>query len=341
MQDLDDMMRRVFEHTLRMDTERLSWEKAPALTGMLRSGQADMVDGARGILERSVATQTSDGHLNYNEVQHYGAGHAATITSTTLTASLGFPLLLLHELQPDDKYLQAAQRQSDGARRTQRTADGGLASRLERLELWIDWVYMLCPFFAKLGQVTGDPTLTDEAYLQHRVHVDHLVDGRKHLGRHAWAETPDSFSQSTFWSRGNGWLGAGTVELLDIAPDHESANDARGVLQRLAEAILPLQDASGFWRHVLDDPNERFETSGTLMHAYWLSRGVELGVLDERCLDAGRNAFAVCKGCVGEDGAVTGVAVPPGGPGVPFGATAFGQGFFLQAAQVLRRLGSD
>jgi len=40
---------------------------------------------------------------------------------------------------------------------------------------------------------------------------------------------------------------------------------------------------------------------------------------------------------VQEDGAIPGVAVPPGGPGVPFGSTLFGQGFFLLATHALRQ----
>ena len=48
-----------------------------------------------------------------------------------------------------------------------------------------------------------------------------------------------------------------------------------------------------------------------------------------------REGFVVA-GSVQDDGAVPGVAVPPGGPGVPFGTTLFGQGFFLLAAHALR-----
>lgn len=341
MQATDDLGRAVYRHTLTMDTERLSWEKAPAVTAMLRSGDAEMLGSARKILDRSVATQSSAGHLNYNDVQHYPHGHARTIRSTTLTCSIGFPLLLAHESRPDDRYLTAANRQAEAALATPRTADGGLTARLEAIELWIDWVYMLCPFFGKLGEMTGDDNMVDEAYRQLEVHAEHLVDPRAGLARHAWTETPDHYGQSTFWSRGNGWLGAGTVELLAIAAEHPGADRARAMLRRLADGLLELQDASGFWRHVLDDPDERFETSGTLMHAYWLARGAELGILDGSCIEAARRAIDVAVGCVTDDGAVIGVAVPPGGPGVAYGSTAFGQGFFIQAAQTLRRLDSS
>lgn len=40
---------------------------------------------------------------------------------------------------------------------------------------------------------------------------------------------------------------------------------------------------------------------------------------------------------VEDSGPVLGVALPPGGPGVPLGWTLFGQGFFLLAAHALQQ----
>jgi len=40
-------------------------------------------------------------------------------------------------------------------------------------------------------------------------------------------------------------------------------------------------------------------------------------------------ALEAVAGAVTPEGAVMGVVVPPGGPGVPFNWTFFGQGFFL------------
>jgi unsaturated rhamnogalacturonyl hydrolase len=330
---------RVFRHTLTLPTERLSWEKTPALTAMIRSGDPAQLHAARAILRRSIATQTSDGHLNYNDVQHFGAGHSPTLATTTLTASLIFPLVQLYEVEPHESYRNAALRQADAALATRRTGDGGLSARSDSVELWVDWVYMLCPSFAALGEIFDDAALVDEAFRQHEVHVAHLVDPAVGLVRHAWRETPNFFPQSTFWSRGAGWLGIGSIELLRRAPDHPGAPAVRDVLSRLAEALLPLQDTNGFWRHVLDDPAERFEVSGTLMHATWLALAVELGLLNRSALDAAERAVGVVSGLIEPSGAVTQVAVPPGGPGVPYGTTAFGQGFYLQAVAVLDRLG--
>jgi unsaturated rhamnogalacturonyl hydrolase len=59
-------------------------------------------------------------------------------------------------------------------------------------------------------------------------------------------------------------------------------------------------------------------------------------LVDDSYLERAERALRIVAGSVTESGAVPGVAVPPGGPGVPFGTTLFGQGFFLLAAHALR-----
>ena len=340
MSSYHHLTQRVFEYTTEMELERDPWEKGPALTAMLRSGSDEMIAFAKRSLKRSVRTQTTAGHLNYDDVRHGTYGHVRTFTPTMKGASLGYPLLQLYEMEPVGEYLAAAQRQADMALNAPRTADGGVSARAENVELWIDFVYLLVPFLIKLGKITGDEKLVDEGYSQLRVHVDHLVDPLTGLARHAWIEKPNSFGQSTFWSRGNGWLGAGIVEVLSMAPNHDNSKVATEVLTRMVGSIATLQDASGYWREVMDDPRSPLESSGTLIHAYTMARAVEMGILGQEYLDPAVRAFSVVAGAVTPNGAVRGVSLPPGGPGVPLGVASFGQGFFIQAAQVLARLGA-
>jgi unsaturated rhamnogalacturonyl hydrolase len=101
--------------------------------------------------------------------------------------------------------------------------------------------------------------------------------------------------------------------------------------------MLDLQDASGMWHHIPDDPWTAKEASGSLQFAYAFHKGVEQGYLDadEGYVEAAERAFEVCEGVVDEDGAVTRVAVPPGGPDVPLEVASYGQGWFLLAADQL------
>jgi len=105
----------------------------------------------------------------------------------------------------------------------------------------------------------------------------------------------------------------------------------RDLGRRVFAAIAAHQDRSGFFRNILDDRHAKFEASGTLMFAYSAARAVNMGWLDASYMDKAERAFRIVAGSVEPDGAVPGVQVPPGGPGVPFATALYGR-LFLQAA---------
>jgi unsaturated rhamnogalacturonyl hydrolase len=328
---------RVINYTMSRQVERTTWEKASAMSGML-AWQNDKAQAVvKRWLERAIATQTTDGFLNYSDREEYPHGHSKVLTPTaSLSASLGYPLLLLHERTKDKALLDGAKLQAEALMKAPRTKDGGIWGRQEGPELWIDYIYMICPFLAKYGLVTNDKKYIDEAYLQFSVHAKHCVDAESGLGRHCWCEKPNHFPQSMLWARGNGWMVAGGVDLLALVPEHPSAKATKETTRRALNAMREVQDRSGYLRHILDDPLSKLEASATLMFAYAAARAVNIGLVDKDFDEAAKRAFLGVAGVVGEDGAVTGVAVPPGGPGVQFGWTMFGQGFFLLAADALK-----
>ncbi|WP_019197693.1 glycoside hydrolase family 88 protein [Afipia birgiae] len=335
--DIDALICRVTEFTLAHPDERDCWTKATAITGLLADSDPAVVAAADRWLQHATATQRSNGHLNYSDAVQGVGGHIRSFTPTaSLSASLGYPLLLRYRQNRDASYLEAARRQMEALRNSPRTSDGGIWARAEGPELWIDFTHLMCPFMALYGQIASDQSAIDEAFAQYRVHVAHLLDPHKHLARHAWCEKPDHFTQSTFWSRGNGWLVCASVDLLTIAPDHPEAQFVAATCSRVLNAMAPYQDATGYFCHVLDEPRSNLEASGTLMFAYAVACGVRLGVVAATLMPAAIKAFRTVAQAVEPAGKVPGVAVPPGGPGVPFDWTLFGQGFFLLAARELK-----
>ena len=98
--------------------------------------------------------------------------------------------------------------------------------------------------------------------------------------------------KSMYWARGNGWVMAALVRVLDLLPASDS-HRAQYVsdLQAMAAALLPVQRSDGFWSESLLDPTQCStiglagqdgpETSGTALFAYGLAWGVRKGVLDK------------------------------------------------------------
>lgn len=356
-QDLESLIERVADHTIERDMEDEDWEKAVAINGLLATGQEPYVEAARQLVDRSIATQTSEGKLSYGtlhptSVMRFGSEAAEGIresamewqrtpthASTTFNcAAIGNGVVAFYERTGDDDYLEAARKQYDFLTSVSRTNDGGIPiKKVERFgskELWVDGMYMMCPFMARYGDAAGDDTAIDEAVRQATVHAKRLQDPHTGLFRHVWQEQPNTFLQPTFWARGNGWAAAAILDVLQYLPAaHPGRDDLIETFRTHAAALVDQQDDSGFWHNIIDDPETMPETSGTLMFAYAFKRAREMGLLeDDRYEAAAEDALSACCGVVTDEGAVRRVAVPPGGPGSVPGVTSFGQGWFLLAA---------
>jgi unsaturated rhamnogalacturonyl hydrolase len=336
-QELEELVGRVTGYIMEHPDDRDWWERGPALIGIQRFGNSKANRTIERWIDRAVARQSSAGYLANDERDHLASGHVRVFTPSPANASsFGVALLRVYERTGEQRLLDAALRHADALSKARRTQDGGIVARLEAPELWIDFAYLMAPFLALLGKLTGEAKFVDEAALQVEVMAKHLVDPYRNLARHVWCETPDHFPQSTFWARGNGWLVAGLVDLIQLHPGHEATKRLTELLRRVLSAIKALQDRSGYLRHVLDDPFAPFESSGTLQFAYAAAAASRLNIVDASFREAALRAFRIVAGSVDKDGGVPAVALPPGGPGVPFGKAPFGQGFFLLAAYELR-----
>ncbi len=342
--DLETLVTRVSSFIMSHPSERDCWQKAPALSGLLMWGMNEFQPTVKKWIDRAVATQKSDGNLSYGDWHTSSGGHIRSFTPlASETSAIGDPMLVLFEKTRDKRYLDSAAKQFQALCDAPKTLEGGIWSRGEGPELWIDFTYLMCPFMVRYGLLAGKSEAIDEAFKQFRVHAHRLIDADVKLARHAWCEKPNHFPQSTFWARGNGWLLACCAELLSMAPDHQDANFVRKVYAEVLFAMSSLQDASGYFFHVLDDPLSNLEASSTLMYAYSAKRALDLslpliGINQDELLERSLRAFMVVAGAVEESGKVPGVAMVPGGPGVPFDWTLFGQGFFLLAAHSLREV---
>lgn len=337
-----EVVERVAEHTVARDMESEDWQKAVAVNGLLATGRDRFVDAARRLVNRAIETQIDTGQLSYGSLDHksFETASGARYQSQTDPAALARGALEFYERTGEDRYLDGARGEFEYlTERAQRTADDGITHHkgAER-ELWVDAIYMIVPTLARYGSVTGTARGFEEAVKQTTVLAKHLQDPQTGLFRHQWRETPNTYPQPTFWSRGNGWALAGVLDALDYLPaDHEGREELIELARELAAALLPLQDRSGYWHNILDDPQSPLESSGTLMFAYAFSKGLDDGVFEGAAYrEAARDAMDVCTGVVDERGAVRRVVGPPGGPGVPFAVTSYGQGWFLLAASRFR-----
>lgn len=331
--DLSTLVTRVADHLVERDMENEDWEKGAAVNGLLSTEQDRYVEEARRIVDRAIETQTDQGKFNYDDPKPWMHGEDP-FRAQCEPATLGHGVLAFYDRTGEERYLDAARRQYEYLRDdAQRTEDGGIAYSTGPTELWVDSVYMICPFFARYADLTGDEEAYDEAALHVESQARHLQDSHTGLFRHEWRETPNTYPESSLWARGNGWALAGMLDTLLLVPDdHDGYETVRDVFLTQAEALLERQEDNGFWHHILDYRESPLETSATLQYSYTFARAHETGLLGDEYADAAERAFDVCRNVVDEDGRVRRVAVPPGGPDAPLGVTSYGNGWFLMAA---------
>ncbi len=156
---------------------------------------------------------------------------------------------------------------------------------------WIDAIQMGMPVFAKLGAVTGDRVYFDKMwemydYTRNR-HGDHGMfnpqDGLWWRDQDFDPPYKEPNGANCYWSRGNGWVYAALVRVLEEIPDDETHRaDYIADFQAMSQALKACQRSDGFWNPSLHDESNYGgkEASGTSLFVYGMAWGVRRGLLD-------------------------------------------------------------
>ncbi|WP_019986589.1 glycoside hydrolase family 88/105 protein [Rudanella lutea] len=158
---------------------------------------------------------------------------------------------------------------------------------------WIDALQMAMPIFAKMGVLYNEPRYFEKMYDMYRFTRD--VHGGKGLYNPAdrlWWRDKDFVppytepnGQDCYWSRGNGWIVAALVRVLDIMPKNapHRAEYEKMYLDMMG-ALLPLQRPDGFWNVSLHDPTHFGgpELTGTSLFVYGMAWGINHGLLNRK-----------------------------------------------------------
>ena len=169
---------------------------------------------------------------------------------------------------------------------------------------WIDDMYMIPAVQVQAFRATGEAKYLDRAALTMAAYFDKMQQptGLFFHGTNA----------PFFWGRGNGWMAAGSAELLRSLPvNHPQHARILAGYRKMMAALLAAQDQNGLWHQLVDKPDSWPETSGSAMFAFAFVTGVKNGWLDEKTygpaarqawlalvgyLDAGGNLREVCVG---------------------------------------------
>jgi unsaturated rhamnogalacturonyl hydrolase len=216
----------------------------------------------------------------------------------------GKPLFALYRETRDPKYKLALDRLRAQMRGHPRTSEGGFWHKQRYpFQMWLDGLYMGAPFLARYAREFGEPALFDDVVKQYVLMEKHARDPKTGLLYHGWDESrkqkwsdPATGVSPSFWGRAVGWYAMGLVDTLDdLPPDHAGRKDLIAILDRLAAAVVRVQDPkTGVWWQVLDQPGREgnyLEASVSTMLAYALLKGARTGAIDARYGQAGLRAY--------------------------------------------------
>lgn len=172
-------------------------------------------------------------------------------------------------------------------------------------QMWDDTLMMTVLPLAKIGVLLGRPRYVDEAKFQFLTHVAYLMDRDTGLWFHGWSFDGDGNFARARWARGNSWLTMVIPDFLELLDLPESDPVRRFLIQVLdaqVAALTALQDDSGLWHTLLDDPGSYLEASATAGFAYGILKAVRMGYLDAAYAPAAEKAVRAVIANISDDG---------------------------------------
>ncbi|MDD3321394.1 MAG: glycoside hydrolase family 88 protein [Paludibacter sp.] len=155
---------------------------------------------------------------------------------------------------------------------------------------WIDAIQMAMPVFAKLGVIYEDPSYWNRMYEMYNYTKTELGGGLYNANDNLWWRDKDFVppykepnGEDCYWARGNGWVLAALVRVLNTIPATEPHyNEYLTDYKNMLEALVPLQRKDGMWNVSLHDPNNfgGKELTGTALFTYAMAWGVNNNLID-------------------------------------------------------------
>ncbi|MCV9387354.1 glycoside hydrolase family 88 protein [Reichenbachiella sp. ABR2-5] len=156
---------------------------------------------------------------------------------------------------------------------------------------WIDAIQMAMPVFSKLGALYRDTAYFERmydmyAYSKYQEGEEGLYNPEDGLWwRDADYDPPytEPNGEDCYWSRGNGWVVAALVKVLEDIPDDEIHREEYELdLKAMLNALVKVQREDGFWNASLHDPTNYGgkEATGTSLFVYGMAWGLNNNLID-------------------------------------------------------------
>ncbi|KDQ17395.1 hypothetical protein BOTBODRAFT_30201 [Botryobasidium botryosum FD-172 SS1] len=158
-------------------------------------------------------------------------------------ASIGPAVLLANWTQPDNgtDYANAAAAQLSYLLNTVPRAPSGAISHLNnQVALWSDFMYMVPPFLAYYGALSGNSSLLEEAYHQSSLYRSALKSSSGLWQHIVMGSAPDS----GYWATGNGWAAMGMLRVYATLKHSAQSSHFSSQQRDLANWVTEIHNAA-------------------------------------------------------------------------------------------------
>ena len=178
---------------------------------------------------------------------------------------------------------------------------------------WIDAIQMALPVFAEVTELTADRRYLDfgMAMYNHTRNTEGggLYDAQTGLWWRDKSFVPpyqESDGQNCYWSRGNGWVYAALVRVMQVISRRDPYyKQLKADFMAMSEALVKCQRADGLWNASLVSTTwAGKELTGTALFLYGMSWGIRSGLLKAKTYRpvCDRAWQAMATDCVHADG---------------------------------------
>ncbi|WP_183575114.1 glycoside hydrolase family 88/105 protein [Mucilaginibacter sp. X5P1] len=252
---------------------KYDWTNAAGYTGMLELGKLSKTDTSLSYL------------LHLGNSLNWQTGPRRFMADDYCIAQT---YAILYKMYSDKEMITKFREQADSIIAQPHTESLEWKNNISQREwAWCDAMFMGPTSFSYLYTATHDQKYLDFAVKMWWKTYDYLYDPAEHLYFRdgSYLNKKEKNGQKVFWSRGNGWVMAGLVRVIDNMPaNYPDRPKFIQLYKDMAARVAGLQQPDGSWHASLLDPASYpiKETSGTGFFTYSLLWGLNNGILDKQ-----------------------------------------------------------
>lgn len=216
----------------------------------------------------------------------------------------GRTLFTLYQLTGKEKYRRALDTIRSQLDKHPRTADNSFWHKdIYTQQVWLDGLFMAQPFYMQYEAEYNNCKGCEDSYHQFLIVEKRMKDPKTGLYFHGYDSTksifwadPETGLSKNFWLRAIGWFTLALTDTMERMPEsmQTEKKELQRILKDLIDALIPWQHECGMFYQVVNRPDAEgnyLETSGTMLIACGILKGVRLGLLPAEYRKYGEKAF--------------------------------------------------